>query len=266
MPSDVSQLRWSGRDAIPDGIRRLFTEGFRVADVAEPLASFDEGTPPATIAAFMEANDFEAVGVHRGGRVCGYAASGDATLIGFDRATVLPDSTPLAAAVEALASGPRVFVSAFGEVAGIVTKSDMQKPPVRMWLFGMVTMIELRYGRLIDELCPDDSWKQYLSEGRVKKAEELLAERRRRKQGELTLLDCLQLSDKGQIVARNEEIRRLTIFASRNQAEDGIKQLESLRNNLAHAQDIVAMDWDAIVNLTRQLRRVLAPAGEVTSQ
>lgn len=266
MPGDVSQFRWSGRDAIPDGIRRIFTESFRVADIAEPLTSFDESTDAGIVARFMDAADYDAVGIRRDGRVIGYVERGKSTTIEFNAGNVLADSTPLAGAVHSLSESPRVFVTVLGEVGGIITKSDMQKPPVRMWLFGIVTMIELRYTRLIAELCPDESWRQYLSEGRVKKAEELLAERRRRARGDLALLDCLQLSDKGQVVARNEEIRRLTIFTSRNQAEEGIKMLEGLRNNLAHAQDIVATDWDAIVNLSRQLQRVLADPENATSQ
>ena len=109
-----------------------------------------------------------------------------------------------------------------------MTRDDMQKPAVRMWLFGMVTMVELRYTRLIREMCPDESWRQYLSEGRLKKAEDLMAERRRRNRP-ADMLDCLQLSDKGQIVARDERIRSRTIFTSRRQTEEGINMLEGLR-------------------------------------
>jgi hypothetical protein len=76
------------------------------------------------------------------------------------------------------------------------------------------------------------------------------------------LLDCLQFSDKGQIIARNEEIRGLTQFQSRRQVEQIVKQLERLRNNLAHAQDIIATDWDTIVLLAENLDDILlGPAG-----
>jgi hypothetical protein len=256
----------STRPLVPDGIRRVFAEGFRVADIAEPLASFDDTTPAADVERFAAAADFDVVGVRRGGMVWGFAERplpetgpcGPAA-VPFAGDATLPDSAPLAAAVRVLAAAPRVFVAAFGRVAGIVTRADVQKPPVRMWLFGIVTLIELRYARLIEEFCPDESWRQYLSAGRLKKAEELLAERRRRSR-ELTLFDCLQLSDKGQIVARDERIRRMTIFPSRSQAEQGVKMLEGLRNNLAHAQDIVSCDWDAVVRLSEQLERVMSGA------
>jgi hypothetical protein len=95
---------------------------------------------------------------------------------------------------------------------------------------------------------PEGAWKEFLSEARLEKAQALLAERSRRNQS-LRLFDCLQFSDKGQIIARHEGIRNLTIFPSRRQAEDAIKGLEQLRNNLAHAQDILISDWETIIQL-----------------
>jgi hypothetical protein len=135
-----------------------------------------------------------------------------------------------------------------GSVGGIITLADLQKPPVRMWLFGLLTLIEMRFTELIEKHCPADVWMNHVSEARIAKARDLLAERLRRNQS-LQLFDCLQLADKGQIVARNENIRNDTVFASRRQAEEAIKMLERLRNNLAHTQDIVVSDWNTIVRL-----------------
>jgi hypothetical protein len=248
---------------LPTGVRRLFTEGFRVADIAEPLASFDAETPARTVSATLERTGSAVAGVCRDGRVAGFVEPADLgtgncgeAIKEFPAGAILPDSAPLSAAVRVLASAPHAFVTAFGDVAAVVTRDDVQKPPGRMWLFGMVTMIELRYTRLIDEHCPNGSWREFLSDGRLKKAEDLMVERNRRNRV-VGLLDCLQLSDKGTIVARNEAIRARTIFTSRRQAEDGIKLLEGLRNNLAHAQDVVVTDWDAIVQLAGHLDRAL---------
>ena len=252
---------------LPAGVRRLFTKGFQIADVAGPLASFDAETPGPAVAAVLDRDGLTIAGVRRDGRVAGFVER-DGLGQGpcgvgrkdFAPGTLLPESAPLSAAVRVLAVEPRGFVTAFGEVAGLVTRDDLQKPPGRMWLFGMVTMIELRYTRLIADLCPGEGWREYLSEGRLKKAEDLMAERTRRNRP-VGLLDCLQLSDKGTIVARNEAIRAQTVFTSRRQAEDGIRLLEGLRNNLAHAQDVVSADWEAIVQLSGHLDRVLDDAG-----
>ena len=39
--------------------------------------------------------------------------------------------------------------------------------------------------------------------------------------------------------------------------EASAKMLEKLRNNLAHCQDIVTGDWEAILELSQDLDRVL---------
>ena len=248
---------------IPAGVRRLFSEGFQVADVAEPLASFDVEMPGAAVAAIMDRERFAVASVRGDGRVAGFierASLNDrpcgAVSKEFAREAILPDTASLSACVRVLAGARQVFVTALGEVSGVVTRDDLQKPPARMWLFGMVTMIELRHTRLIRELCPDETWQQYLSPGRLEKARSFHEERRRRNRP-ADLLDCLQLSDKGRIVARDERVRGQTIFTSRRQAEDGIKMLENLRNSLAHAQDIITSDWDGIVQLAAQLDRLV---------
>jgi len=249
---------------IPESVRRIFTEGFRAGDITEPLVSFDESALVTTIAEYMDEAGFDAVGVRRRGLVAGFVERhdlGGATTCGelaraFNNDALVMEAAPLSTVVRILSQQARAFVTAFGTASGIITRDDLEQPPVRMWLCGTITLIEMRYAGLIDELCPDGSWRQYLSAGRLSKAEELLAERRRRHQS-VSLLDCLQLSDKGQIVARNEQIRSRTIFASRRQAEEGIKMLEGLRNNLAHAQDIVSANWEAIERLSQHLERHL---------
>jgi len=158
------------------------------------------------------------------------------------------EGAPLLKVLMTLSHAPFAFIAVLGRVDGIVAHADLQKPPVRMWLFGIVTLIEMRFAELIDQYCPDSAWTKFLSEGRLQKANALLEERGRRNQ-KLHLLDCLQFSDKGQIIARNEDIRNTTVFTSRSQAEAAVKSLEQLRNNLAHAQDILTTDWHTIVQL-----------------
>jgi hypothetical protein len=244
-------------------LRRVFQQGFIVHDIAEPLVSLDDSTSSERVRAFMEAKRFEIVGIRTDGRVEGYvefADIGNGTCADFmkpfDESQVVLDSMSMAHLVQRLKIQRRLFVSILGRVGGIVSRTDLQKPPVRMWLFGMVTLIEMRFSRLIEQFCPDEQWKQFLSDGRIQKAEALLAERIRRNQ-DLALLDCVQLSDKAQIIARSEQLRGLTRFQSRRQLEAAAKNLEKLRNNLAHSQDIIAGDWDTIVALSERLDDVL---------
>jgi hypothetical protein len=251
-----------------ENLRRVFTDGFVARDIAEPLISFDASTAVAEVVGLMENRNLDVVGVRKEGVVVGYVERTDLSgehcgeRIHAIEAESISETASLADVVLGLAKSPRLFVRVLGAVGGIITMSDLQKPPVRMWLFGMVTLLEMRTTRVIELKCPGDSWKKYLSESRLQKAQELLEERKRRNQN-LELIDCLQISDKGQIIARNEEIRCLTRMQSRRQAEQVIKMLESLRNNLAHSQDIITCDWETIVGLCKDTERVISGTDEV---
>jgi hypothetical protein len=240
---------------IPQDIKRVLMESFTARDIAEPLASFDSDASGATVRQFMESRDFDAVGIRGEGQMVGYVERGSLQqgacsqcVREFSEMLVLEDTAPLLDVLMKLNQTPFTFVRMLGKVGAIITRADLQKPPVRMWLFGIVTLIETRCAELIDQHCPGESWRPFLSEGRLQKAQALLEERNRRNQT-FQLVDCLQFGDKGQIIARNEAIRKQTIFSSRTQAGATLKRLERLRNNLAHAQDVATDDWEAIVQL-----------------
>jgi hypothetical protein len=51
-----------------------------------------------------------------------------------------------------------------------------------------------------------------------------------------------------------QEVLELFGFESKSKAKRNIKSLESLRNNLAHAQDIVTHDWAAIARIALRVQ------------
>jgi hypothetical protein len=249
-----------------EGSLNVFLNGFSARDIAEPLRSFDETAVPSTLRAAMESQQLEIVGIRKSGVMAGWLARSDvnngaqlSSCRPFDEASVIADSDSLNTVVRKLSPESCLFLRTFGEVSGVIRISDFQKAPMRMWLFGLVTITELRVTRMIDEVCPRGSWQQYLSQGRLQIAASLQEERRRRHQ-QPSLLECLQLSDKGKIVARDDNLRRLTRFSSRRAVEAFVKGLQDLRNNLAHAHDITG-DWAAIRDLAANIHRiVLGPA------
>jgi hypothetical protein len=46
-------------------------------------------------------------------------------------------------------------------------------------------------------------------------------------------------------------------FESKRTAEKVSKDFESLRNNLAHAQDIITNNWETIVVISRRLNKIM---------
>ena len=125
-----------------------------------------------------------------------------------------------------------------------------------MWLFGMVTIIEMELEKLIQRRFPNEGWTSLVSQGRLEKAQEIRDLRATESQT-ASLASCLQLSDKGQIIASDPELREQAGFNSKSQGNKHIRRLESLRNLLAHSQDIVSNDWDTIVGLAESLEEIL---------
>jgi len=247
-------------------LERVFLEGFTVLDIAEPLASFDAEKPADEVRSFMADHDFDLVGVRRDGLVCGFVrrVELDGGTCGDHLRTFGPDELvmegdSLQKVIQSLAINNQCFVVLLGHVGAIVTLADLEKPPVRMFLFGMIMMTEMIMVRVIRECWPDGGWRTLLSEGRVAKAEALLAERVRRNQV-VDLLDCLQFSDKVQVLLQDAsflaKLARVGI-GSRTGALKAAKELEALRNNLAHIQEIIPDGWQRIAIFASRLEVLL---------
>ena len=237
-------------------IQRLFNDAFTARDIAEPLISFDEDRDPKRILQTLMEKGVSVAGIRHQGLVHAYMRREDlAAHIPPDQARhfspdqLVAGDASLPDVVEVLTRHHHCFVTVLGTVNGLITRSEMEKPLVRMWLFGMITVLEMRLSEMISERWPDDCWTDLISRGRLEKARKLQQERSRRGQ-QVSLLDCLQFSDKGHLVIKDPDYLRKLEVKSKSQAQETIRSLESLRNNLAHSQPITTHDWPTIVRLT----------------
>ncbi len=253
-------------------LRRVFTELFTVADLAESLPWFDDSTPAAQVEQALLAHGADVAGLRAPSGEHGYvmrealAGHGDAPCSalrsGWTPDQMVDGDAPLVDALTVLTRRSVCFVIHCGPtgpiVQGQVMRSAINKPVARMWLFGILSLLELSLSSLLAAHFSDDNWHGLVSESRLKRAQELQAERLRRNQS-CTLVDCLQLSDKAQIVLLNHAPTfALMGFESKRVAKQVIKDLESLRNNLAHAQDIATHDWPQVVRLCRRINEMTA--------
>ncbi len=213
--------------------------------LAEHFVSFDAQRHAPEVRAFMEARDFDIVGVRQNGAVVGYVCQADLRedtleqyVRPFDKQLLLDNWRPMLAVLQLLGNFPHVFVVVMGEVAGIIMKGDLQKAPVRMWLFGVLSLLEMQFLRLIRATYPRGAWKELLSRDHLAKAEELFQHRQQRNEA-IDLADCLQLADKRTIVLKSDTLRHALGFPSNRKGKDLLETLEQLRDELAHAQDII---------------------------
>jgi hypothetical protein len=235
-------------------LRRLFLEGFLAMDIAEPLVSFDAEAEARSVHDFMVEKDFDLIGVRQGGLVKGYARRQNLlTGICLDHMRpfdpdddLVPDTANLIDVVKSLGRNEQCFIVILDQVGAIITLSDLEKPPMRMFLFGMITLAEMLLTEVIRHRYSDGSWQKLISAPRLEKASQLQEERNRRGQ-KIDLIDCLQFGDKGWILSYDEDIRKALGQASRTDARRAVNQLETLRNNLAHTQEIIPTGWQRIM-------------------
>ncbi|MEO8353797.1 MAG: hypothetical protein ABI680_18880, partial [Chthoniobacteraceae bacterium] len=221
-------------DPVPVSIRepqsvarlsRTFSKGLRALDLAEPLLSLDESQPVTLGAELLRKRGSTVLGVRRDGLVRGWVGRDDLTtgalgeqLREFRRDAVLDEAASLALVLGVFATADHAFIEWRGEVAGVITRRDLQKPPLRMWLFGAITVLDANMTGAIAQLYPGDTWQSLISPRRAGKAGALQKERARRK-APCRLVDCLQIGDKATILTSEKAHLAAIGFPSKNEAQ-----------------------------------------------
>jgi hypothetical protein len=152
---------------------------------------------------------------------------------------------------------PRVFVLEGNRVNGIVTCGDLQKAPVRMLLFGLVTLLEMNLLRLVRRYYSGNRWQEVLKSDRLDIAQGLWRESLAKNEA-TELIDYLQFCDKRDLVLHHPELMQLLGLTSKRGAEKFFKATEQLRNRLAHAQDLTnGSSWQEVISLAGAIETVL---------
>lgn len=246
-----------------EDLHRLFRESITAREIAEPLAAFDANQPSEKVKGFMEAKGFDVVGVSSDGTMLGYVQIEDLK-IGllkeytkpFSDRTLLDEKTPLLQTLRKLAEEHFVFLRFLGAPSAIVTRGDLQKAPVRMWLFGLVSILEMQLLQLIKNEGQGDWWIDLLSDSRLEKTNDIYKQRLERNE-EIELADCLQLGDKTSIFNKTDTLLHRTGFSSKKDWKSTMDKIESLRNNLAHSNEIREDSWPEKIDLAIQIEKLV---------
>lgn len=244
-------------------LHRIFTQSITVREIAEPLATFDRNHPADEVREFMEKRDFDVVGILDRGTVSGYAqrrklAQG---VLGnfadsFRDDEVVDETESLLAALKVLQHRNWLFVRFLGKPSGIITRGDLQKAPIRMWIFGLVTLLEMQMLRCIRRFHPDESWKTFLNGDSISLAQEKL--RKLRSRNEATCLDdCLSLDDKARIFKASKPLLKLTDAPNGTDWWNFACRLRDLRNDLAHAGDLSPENWSRLSTDVERVEKLL---------
>lgn len=238
-------------------LRSLFEDGITVAAICEQLYCVARSADSIDIARQLREFDFDVAGIAPDDMspVDGYLRREDLTYgtcgdnaLTFHETDLISDSTPLIDVLSALRTTPHRFVLDGLRISSIVTRADLQKPPIRILIFGLITLLEMNLSHLIRALYPDDDWQQKLSNARLEAASTRMKQRKERNE-ELELIDCLQFCDKRDLLKKHEKARTILDFSSEENAVQRLKLIEWLRDRVAHAQDLTSgSSWEEVID------------------
>lgn len=248
-------------------LRRLFESSITIEAIAEPLQSIPAELDAIDAMHWIATHDFDVAGVEHHGIVSGYversalAAATSGTCGDYQRvfhpSELVAVSMPLMKLLPLLQQTPRLFVLDGNQISGILTCGDLQKAPVRMLLFGLVTLLEMHLLRIVRLAYPDESWQTALKSDRLQTAQRLWKERQVRNEA-TELLDYLQFCDKRDLILRRPDLMQQLGLPSKRGGDRLLTAVEQLRNRLAHAQDLVSgSSWAELIELANAMEALL---------
>lgn len=244
-------------------LRKIYSDNLTVTLIAEELISCSIEEDTDKIKSKMEMLDFDYFGVESNGRIIGYIVKGelgDLALSQYVRYFAMEDlvseSTSLIEVLHILKEKHPVFILEKNRVRKLITVADLQKQPIRMLVFGLISLLEMELVTLINDSYAEEQWKSCLSEGRMNKVIQIFETRREKNEG-LGLIDCLQLSDKGTIIKKTPPLLEQLGFTSKTDVAQFFRLIEELRNNTAHSQEYVYEDFNEFLENINRVEKIL---------
>lgn len=237
-------------------VRVLFDKGITVSAIFEPIKSCPANGTAQEFKRLLKDRKFDVAGVMESedGEVIGFVKSSDLIkgivrnhLKMINPGLLIADSTPIPDLFELLSDKNHLFVLNKAKIEGIVTRSDLNKPPVRIYLFSLISFLEMHMGFWVRHNYQNESWKQKISKGRLNNANKLYEDRMRKNQN-IDLFECLEFCDKRDLFLKNEDLRNKFSIESKEKGKVFLKRAEDLRNSLAHSQKEISsvMKWDVL--------------------
>lgn len=247
-------------------LKALLEAGLTTDSISEPLRCCNPDDDASEVCTELNRLEFDVVGVKDSAtqQVIGWIEKGSLTkgkcgqhLLHFETHQLVSGSSPLVEIIRVLADHERVYVVVRRGVSGIVTRGDLRKPPVRMLVFGLISLLEMHLTFWVGELFPDKNWQSSLSPARLEKMSKLLKNRKERLEN-ISDIDCLQLCDKRAILTKSEEARTVLGLDKKN-AVVILKSIEHLRDCVAHSQpDFIGNSgWAGLAKTVDQIERIL---------
>lgn len=216
-------------------LNQVFTTG----TIMTPLEQVYTWEVDATVSHFDsedQSQRFDVIPATRNGRIDGLFVGKDRQLESLttqwlvSRDTTIPHLIDLFVESEKLA----LLVLYRQEAIGIVTPADLNKMPVRIYIYNLLGELELALADLIRNQF--DNTKESLELLSDKRRKEIEDEIGKLEQGntDVAPVQLLNLSDLINIVCKDKELHRMLDFNSKSACEKSLNGLVHLRNRIMH--------------------------------
>lgn len=231
-------------------LRLLFEEQITVMTIAENLEIFDLNS----FREEMEAKNYNTAVIFHEGKWLKFDL-GDTNPSPVTQEELMPENKPVLLAFRMLLEKRRFFIpDEKGNLQYIVTRTDLDKIPMRIGIFGLISLLETHLKELVRKSIPD--WQESLSENRLEQASRLHDWKKERGE-EIDLVQCLQFGDLGSIFSKKQRFRKFEPGFSRDNWVDMMNAIGRLRDALAHSQLRLGFSWEEIDGIIVFIRRII---------
>ena len=247
-------------------LKSIFTNEITVKYIFEPIYSCSKTDDSTEVKAELRNRGFDVVGIRDEQElVVGYAESTQLEegpvnnyLKNVEDDQYIPETAPVLNLFNKLASSSFIFIKVNDKVEGIITRADINKPLVRIYIFGIISLFEMHLNFWINEMYKDECWINILNKCRIKMAKKIF-KLRKGNNVELTLLECIQLCDKKEILKSTYKFMKL-IGLSNNKFDTLLENIEKIRNELAHSQNSIIsnLKWKDFLETISEAEEFLA--------
>lgn len=243
-------------------LTKMLLDGFRASDICDPLLVLEGSDEGLYAKALMQEKKVRVAAVKIKDVFAGYVelehlGEGECAkyLTPFADNYIVDYNASFVAVVDALTVNQFCFVTKNENPCAIITLSSVEKPPMRIFLFSLVSFGEIIINDVIRSEEMKDSWQQYLSPERLAEIQDNY--QKRVTVGEnIELVDCLEYSDKGKIVANNQKMREVFKFKTVSEAKAAFADIDLLRLNLAKSRPIVPDGWLRIMLMCNRFEKI----------
>lgn len=239
-----------------DSLHNIFLENAKLLSLFEPVLCCKDTDRAYDAKCALELRDFDVTCViNDEGVIVGQIERKDLNqglvseyVKNVEEEQKIDENTSLVDLLKILDTSKFKYVTRNNQIVGIITRSDLNKPIPRTYLFGVVSLVELHINYWINYYYPNDIWLQSLNESRQRKVREII-ELRRGSSDYLALVECAQLCDKKKILRNTPDF--LTKFNfSKTSFKKFLEKLEIVRNEIAHSQSsiIERLSWEHITH------------------